>query len=206
MNEGIGAAILAGGLSSRMGVNKALLRLHEDGPTLIETVVMRLAEAGLRAPLLVANMPEEYAFLRLECLPDDIEGAGALGGILTALTHSRHSRVFVVACDMPLLNAGLLKHMTAIDGDYDALVPRWRDGDRVRVEPLHAIYSTGCVDKIKEQIAKGRLKVSSLLNEINVAYVAEDEIRRYDPDLRSFFNANTPEEWEMTRRFNGEHR
>jgi molybdopterin-guanine dinucleotide biosynthesis protein A len=199
MSEDIGAAILAGGLSKRMGVNKALLRLREGGPAIIEKVVMRLAEAGLRAPLLVANRPEEYDFLGLECMPDDIEGAGALGGILTALSHSRHNRVFVVASDMPLLNVELLKHMMTMEVAYDALVPRWHDGEHVRVEPLHAIYSIGCNKTIREEIGKGRLKVSSFLDEIKVRYISEDEIRRYDPDLRSFFNVNTPEEWEAMK-------
>jgi molybdopterin-guanine dinucleotide biosynthesis protein A len=202
MQEGkgaIGAAILAGGLSSRMGGNKALLRLGSGGPTIIETVVTRLAQAGLHKPLLVANRPEEYDFLGLERMPDDIAGAGALGGILTALNHSRQSRVFVVACDMPLLNVALLKHMLAIRGDYDALVPRWHDAEQVRVEPLHAIYSTGCAPTIRKQIERGRLKVSAFLDEINVAFLDEDELRRYDPDLRSFSNINTPDEWEAMR-------
>src|SRR5438874_9473550 len=104
MSEQVGAAILAGGQSKRMGANKALMRLKEGGPTVIEMVVARLAEAGLRAPMLVTNNPEEYRFLGLESVRDDIEGAGALGGILTALRHSISNKVFVVACDMPLLS------------------------------------------------------------------------------------------------------
>ena len=84
VSEPVGAAILAGGQSRRMGANKALMRLDEGGPTVIEMVVARLGEAGLHDPLLVTNSPEEYLFLGLESVRDDIEGAGALGGILTA--------------------------------------------------------------------------------------------------------------------------
>src|SRR6266511_914784 len=83
-----GAAILAGGRSTRMGTNKALLRIEPGGPTLIELVVARLIEAGIPPTLLVTSpatlMPDEYAFLGLPTAPDDIPGAGALGGILTA--------------------------------------------------------------------------------------------------------------------------
>src|SRR5690349_17930447 len=91
----VGAAILAGGESKRMGQDKALLRLTPDGPTLIETVVARLAEAGYRSPLLVANAPNDYALLGLPTFPDSIQGKGALGGILTALQRSPQERVLV---------------------------------------------------------------------------------------------------------------
>ncbi len=40
-----------------MGLNKALLRLREEGPTLVEVVVEKLREAGFRMPLLVTNSP-----------------------------------------------------------------------------------------------------------------------------------------------------
>jgi molybdopterin-guanine dinucleotide biosynthesis protein A len=200
MSENVGAAILAGGQSTRMGANKALMRLREGGVMVVEIVIARLAEAGLIAPMLVTNSPEEYRFLGLECVRDDIEGTGALGGILTALQHSDSKRVLVVACDMPLLSARLIEHMLSVVGEHDALVPRWREENRMRVEPLHAIYSVGCAEAAERQIREGRLKVSNFLKEINVTYLDESEIRRYDPALRSFCNVNTPEEWESLKR------
>jgi molybdopterin-guanine dinucleotide biosynthesis protein A len=199
MSGEVVAAILAGGLSRRMGVNKALLRLDEGGPAVIEMVVARLSEAGFGPPLLVTNTPEEYAFLALQCVPDDIQGAGVPGGILTALNHSASTGVLVVACDMPLLNAALLRYMASVPGDYDALVPRWNDHGHLRVEPLHVIYSKRCAHAIEKQIAEGDLKASSLLDRINVTYLDESTIRRYDPHLKSFFNLNTPEELKYLR-------
>jgi len=193
----VGAAILAGGLSRRMGRNKALLSLEEGGPTIIEGVVARLAAAGLHHPIVVTNSPEEYNFLGLECVSDDILGAGALGGLLTALSHSEHERVLVVECDMPELNVELLRYMLAQQGDHDAIVPEWNDGGRSRVEPLHAVYSTRCVEVIRKQIEVGRLKMSNFLDEIKVRYLTEGEMRRYDPELRSFANVNTPQEWQQ---------
>jgi molybdopterin-guanine dinucleotide biosynthesis protein A len=205
MSGDVRAAILAGGASSRMGANKALLRLHEGGPTVVEMVVARLREAGLEAPLLVTKDAQEYRFLGLECVGDDVEGAGALGGILTALNHAESERVLVVACDMPLLNVELLRYMVSVTGKYDALVPRWEDGGELRVEPLHAIYSVRGAGAIAERIAAGRLKVSGFVEGARVRYVEEEEIRRYDPELRSFYNVNTPEEWaELRGRGGGE--
>jgi molybdopterin-guanine dinucleotide biosynthesis protein A len=201
--DDVGAAILAGGLSRRMGDNKALLRLEEGGSTIIEVAVARLAEAGLPPPTVITNSPKDYSFLGLECVPDDIKGAGALGGLLTALSHTQHERVLVVACDMPELNVGLLRYMLAEQGEYDAIVPKWHDGGQVRVEPLHAIYSTTCLETIRKQIERGELKMGNFLEEINVRYLAEDEMRLYDPELRSFVNVNTPQEWLQVKKRGG---
>ena len=104
--------------------------------------------------------------------------------------------VLVVACDMPLLNVRFIRHMLSVAGEYDALVPRWGSGKEVRVEPLHAIYSAGCADVAEKRIRRGELKISNFLDEINVSYLDESVIRRYDPGLRSFYNVNTPEEWQ----------
>jgi molybdopterin-guanine dinucleotide biosynthesis protein A len=183
-----------------MGSNKALLQLHPGGPTLIETVVARLREADLPPTLLVTNTPQDYAFLGIQTVLDDIQGAGALGGILTALSHSPYPRNLIVACDMPLLNPALLKHMASLPDDNDAIVPRWTDSDgRLQVETLHAIYSTRCIEPIRRRIVEGKLKVADLLNDISVRYLEGPELRRYDPHLNSFRNINTPGELEALR-------
>lgn len=202
MRDSTAAAILAGGKSRRMGTNKALLRLGEHEPTMIECVVARLGEAGFRHPLIVTNSPEEYAFLGLEMVPDEVPGAGPLAGILSALTHSQSEHALVVACDMPLLNPALLAYMASIPAEYHALVPRWTDPlGQIRVESMHAIYSTACVEPIRRRLAAGKRHAFGLFEDEDVAvrYIEEAELRRFDPDLRSLRNINTPEEWEMLR-------
>lgn len=195
-NEQPGVAILAGGASTRMGTNKALLRAQPGGPTLIETVVSRLREASLVPDLLVTNTPDLFAFLNIPVHTDDIPGAGSLGGIYTALNHLPHSRVLLVACDMPLLNPALLGYMAALPVLADALVPSWIDDNgRQQVEPLHAIYSRNCIEPVRRRIEVGKLKVQALLEEVQVQYLEEAEMRRHDPRLDSFRNINTPEEW-----------
>ena len=176
-----------------MGTDKALLRLHPGGPTLIEAVAARLTEADLRPTLLITNRPDNYAWLGIPMFPDDVPGGGALGGILTALTHSTHQRTLVVACDMPLLSPPLLRYMASLPGEADAIVPRWTDEEgRTHVETLHAIYSTRCIEPIRRRIGEGKLKVADALSDFCVRYLSEEECRRYDPHLLSFRNVNTP--------------
>jgi molybdopterin-guanine dinucleotide biosynthesis protein A len=194
------AAILAGGASTRMGANKALLRLAPLGPTVIEVVVERLREAGQPNPLLVTNTPDDYAFLHLESVPDDIPGAGALGGILTAIRHSGAVRTLVIACDMPLLSPALIQYMVSVPGLYDALVPRLTMPDgTLRPEPMHAIYTPICALVAARLLESGRHKVGDLLGEVGTVYLDESDILPHDPALLSFANANTPDEWERVR-------
>lgn len=200
MNHGLGVAVLAGGASARMGADKALLRGRPGGPTMIETVVARLKEAGLAPDLLVTNNPASFAFLGVPMQPDEIPGAGPMGGIYTALVRLPCERALVVGCDMPLLCPGLLQYMAGLPDDADALVPRWRDAEgHLHVETLHAIYSGRCKELIRKRIEAGRLTVRALLDEVSVRYLDEGEMRRHDPGLESFRNANTPEEWERLR-------
>ena len=196
MSRDIASAILAGGHSRRMGTDKALLRLHPDGPALIETVVARLTEAGLPPALIVTDTPERYDWLDIRSVTDVIPGAGALGGILTALTHSPEELTFIVACDMPLLNPALLRYMASLPFDADAFVPRWTEADgSARIEPLHAVYSAQCIEPVRARIEVGKLKVTDTLDDLEVRYIEEADLRRYDPTLSSFRNVNTPQDW-----------
>jgi molybdopterin-guanine dinucleotide biosynthesis protein A len=189
-----GAAILAGGLSKRMGTNKALLRLQPGAPTLIEIVAARLREAGLEGGLLVvANAPEDYTFLGLPVVPDEIPNSGPLGGILTALHHSIYERVLVVACDMPLLNPALLAYMARLPTSADVVIPRWTGHNGLpRLETLHALYTRRCIAPILKRIQAGQLSIHGLLDDVYVHYVEEEELRALDPDLNSFRNINSP--------------
>jgi molybdopterin-guanine dinucleotide biosynthesis protein A len=82
--------------------------------------------------------------------------------------------------------------------DYDVLVPlipgesRQRD-DGLVFQTLHAIYSKRCLPFIEKRIAQGRKQVVGFFEDVRVRTLDVAEITRWDPDLLSFFNANTPE-------------
>ena len=97
---------------------------------------------------------------------------------------------------MPVLSPALLRYMSMQPDGYDAYVPAWLSpsGER-QVEPLHAVYARSCIPAIEDRIREGRLKLGDLLSALNVLYLPESEMREYDPNLLSFSNINTPEEW-----------
>jgi len=188
----VSCVLLAGGKSSRMGTNKALLRFR-SGETVVERIVTRVTPLvdELR---LVTNTPEEYAFLGLPMHRDAYPGASSLGGIYTGLLHAAAERALVLSCDLPLVSPELLAYLLELPVDYDLLVP-FIDG---RQQPLHAIYVKACLPAMQAQIEAGDLKIIRLVDTLRVRIVRGDELR---PQwLRSFRNMNTPEDWAEVQR------
>jgi molybdenum cofactor guanylyltransferase len=193
----LSAAVLAGGQSRRMGTDKALLPLVPGGQPMLGLVVDQLSSVADDV-LVVANDHERYASFGARVVPDIHSLVGALGGIQAAITWSAHEHCLVVACDMPFLNLPLLRRMFREPRDYDVLVPlipgesRQR-GDGLVFQTLHAIYSKRCLPFIEKRIADGKKQVVSFFEDVQVRTLDVAEIKRWDPHLRSFFNANTPE-------------
>ena len=101
---------------------------------------------------------------------------------------------------MPFLNKSLLRYMIQLSADFDLVIPRW-DG---MVEPLHAVYSKGCLAAIESLVGKGTLSVNKLLTLVRTRYVETEEIDRLDPKHLSFFNVNTEADLNMARELAGE--
>jgi molybdopterin-guanine dinucleotide biosynthesis protein A len=178
--------ILAGGKSLRYGRNKALVRI--EGIPLIERVV-NVMSSLFRRLILITNTPDEYAFLKLPMHKDLIKGLGPIGGIFTALMTIKNSAGFFVACDMPNLNPALIHYMVEIRDGFDAVVPRLQEG----TEALHALYGKRCLPPIKQLIDSSQYQIFRFYPSVSVRYVNEAEIRRFDPQLESFFNINKPD-------------
>ena len=181
------AAILAGGKSTRMGTNKAVLRVR--GRPMIEHACAAVASL-CRETILVTNTPEEYAHLQLPMFGDQFPEHGSLGGLYTAVQAARWPHVLVVACDMPLLNPALLAYLIAVRHAADAIVPQWDEFP----EPLHAIYAKSCASAMRACLQAKRLKITSFFDACAVRLVSRAEIEVFDPTGMSFRNVNTPEE------------
>ena len=180
--------VLAGGRSIRMGTNKALLEV--GGVRLIDGAVAVLC-AIFPEVLVIGNDPAPYAGLGLPILPDLVPGKDSLGGLFTAVTAAGHPHAFCLACDMPFANPALIRYLAGLAEGHDVVVPRTAEG----VQPLHALYGKGCLPAMRRQIEADRLKIDRLFEQVRVRYVDEAEMRPHDPELLSFWNLNTREEW-----------
>lgn len=187
-NAKVTAVILAGGKSTRMKSNKALLPY--SGELFIERIHRQLS-AMFPEVILVTNTPELYRFLPCRMVPDEFPGLGSLAGIHAALKHSKTEYIFVVACDMPYLNGQLIRRMVAKADGADVVIPRTDDG----YEPLHAIYGKSCLPAMENALRDEKVKIVDCFDWDRVAVVTKDEIVVDDPEFLSFRNINTPEEY-----------
>ena len=190
--QGITGIILSGGKSSRYGMNKALASFK--GTTIIERVVS-VMNSVFHKTILITNDPKEYAYLNLPVYPDIIKGIGPVGGIFTGLESMTDPIGFVVACDMPFLNPDLIRYMISRKSGYDAVVPKvgWK------IESLHALYHRDCLPAVRENIMAGVYQAIQFHAKVRTLYIHEIEIRQYDPELRSFYNINRPQELQEAR-------
>jgi molybdopterin-guanine dinucleotide biosynthesis protein A len=186
----VSAIVLAGGQSKRLGRDKALLELQ--GQPLVSRTVQKLA--ALSDDLLVVTSdPSRYIPLGLPArlIPDERPGVGSLMGIYSGLRAARNIHALAVACDMPFLNLPLLRYMVPLASSYDVVIPRLGG----LTEPLHAIYGKSCLPFMAGLLEQGRRRIIAFFDQVQVRYVEQGEIERFDPRHLSFVNVNTPSEW-----------
>jgi molybdopterin-guanine dinucleotide biosynthesis protein A len=185
----ITGVILAGGKSSRMRQNKALMSF--GGKRLVDRVVevMRSVFDDL---LMVTNTPEVYADLGVPMVRDVWPDKGSLGGVYSAIYHVATPYCLVVACDMPFLQAAVLRYLLTQINDYDVVVPDVLG----ELQTLHAIYIKACLQPIERRLATNRLRIVGFFPDVRVRTVTASELAPYDPALLAFQNLNTPEEFQ----------
>src|ERR1700682_5778225 len=188
MRSGCSLVILAGGLSRRMGRDKASLPAG-DG-TLIEHLARRLAPVVDET--IVAGGSDRPPLAGVRMVDDLYPGLGPLAGIQAGLRAARSPRVWVVRCDLPDVDPALASLLLGLAGEVDAVVPR------IDSEPqgVCAIYDRALESRIDGLLAAGERRVKMLLAASNVRYVTTDELRVVDPELRSFRNINTPADYQ----------
>lgn len=191
----LAVAVLAGGASRRFGADKALVTLCPDGATLIELAVS--AGRSVAADTFVVGHERYAPYLPgVPIVPDDRPGEGPLAGIQAALRFTSANRVLVLACDMPCLSTPLLRWMAEIETNADVLIPRTADG---RWQPMPAIYSRSAIGCIQNALDEGNRAVASFFHAVTLQEIGEPDLRVLDPELRSFFSLNHPDQLDRAR-------
>jgi len=179
--------ILAGGESTRMGKNKALIEIN--GKRIIDRTVSLFREV-FDDVLLVTNTPLDYIELKVRIVTDLVSGKGSLGGIYTGLFFSSSPKAFFVGCDMPFLDRRVIQYFLGLAQTADIVVQRTKD----YWQPLHAIYPRTLLKPIERLLQQGELKIIKTYQGMRVREVTGEELKRFDPDLHTLSNFNTPEE------------
>ncbi len=189
------ALILAGGMGSRLGYQEKSL-IDINGKPLIAYVIGALGKAvdniiisvrdREQGELIDSRMPGyEFAY-------DTYKNRGPLAGIFSGLSACDDEYCFIAACDMPFINENIVAMFFLKCEGFDAALPRWSDGS---LEPLHAVYRCKpMIRETKKAIESGETIILAPVFRLNVNYVGMEEIRNYDPELKTFMNVNTYED------------
>jgi len=178
---GLTGVILAGGKSTRMGRDKALLDF--GGVSFIDRIAASLS--GVTEPVVISTGEGgRYPQAGLPVVTDNCPGCGALGGIQAVLAHMSTPRALFVPCDLPLVTSAACRRMAEAVMPQQVIVARCGG----RLQPLFGIYGKEALPVIERCLASGRYSVMACLEELDVAVVDFS-----DPAL--LFNINTPDEY-----------
>ena len=186
MIEDCTAIILAGGDSQRMGSDKANLLLGEQ--TLLQRVIATMQQVF---PHVIVSVRQLRSGLDLPQVCDDQSGGGPLAGLAAGLGHIATPWAFVVACDMPFVEPGMVKLLAGYRSQCQAVVPVVQG----HPQPLAAFYAGSCLGALRAHLAGGgKNSLRAVLEQLQVRYVDESELLKADPALRSFFDLDTPQD------------
>jgi len=184
--------VLAGGKSSRMGADKALLLL--DGVTLLQRA-LGLAHAVTGDVRIVGARDKYAAFAPV--VEDQYAERGPLGGIHAALSVSSSPLNLILAVDLPFLDVRFLQHLVAEARASNAVVTVPRAGGGL--QPLCAVYRREFAERAEPALAAGRNKIDTLFAQVPVRIIEEEELARFVFSAAMFENLNTRDEWEQAR-------
>jgi molybdopterin-guanine dinucleotide biosynthesis protein A len=191
--------VLIGGESKRMGEDKASVDFA--GKALVERVLEVVRP--LFAEIYIGAHTESVTgkAFGLPVIADTLPGRGPALGVCAALEKVSTEKVFIVSCDLPMLNAKVIEYLAAKAEGYDAVVPMI-DG---RAQTTYAIYSRACLAPLEERLTsneKGGRSLTRFLKEtegLKVRYVTDDELKSIEDGVESFADVDTPEDLEEAR-------
>ncbi|MDA3892977.1 MAG: molybdenum cofactor guanylyltransferase [Salinivirgaceae bacterium] len=169
--------VIAGGKSSRMGQNKALLKYH--GKRLIDNAI-QLLQKYTQNIIVSSNEPIES--IPYSILPDEVKDIGPMGGLHSGLRESKSEFNLIIPCDVPNIELGLFSNFIAACEGYDAVIPILPNG---KYEPLVACYNKTIIPLIEKAIQNNDYKLVNLIDKAHVKFI---EVINID----QFKNINAP--------------
>lgn len=184
-------AVLAGGKSSRMGEDKAILSWRNK--TMLENAVEILEKQTIGVVICSNNeMHDLKGKIRLQ---DRVESNGPVSGIITALTYFSPESVLIIACDMPFVSHSIIYYLiNEDDAKYDAIVYE-HSGNK---EPLCAIYHSAALTVIENAFREREFKLHAILQRMNVKYLQPEDPEKL-PKTSVFTNINTPDDYQKAK-------
>ena len=168
-----------------MGQDKAALLL--EGVSLLDRVTATMQQVFPQV-IVSVRQPREGVMLPQVC--DDQTSAGPLAGLVAGMAQADTPWVFAVACDMPFVTVDVVQCLAALRGQHQAVIPVIGG----HPQPLAAFYAASALETMRASLASGDRSLRGMLRKLDVREVSEAELRVLDPQLRSFFDLDTPQD------------
>lgn len=193
MSVGRTAIILAGGVSSRLGQDKGLVRL--GGKPLIQHVLEKVESLVDERLVVVSSEDQTKQYTKelgfeTKVIADEAEFHGPLGGAAAGFEKARGEYSLLIACDTPFASKNVLQLLLELSLNKSAVIPRWPN---CCIEPLEAVYCTKpALEAARDGLRSGEVRMQAMVNRLrNIRYVSTLVLEQLDPGLRTFFNVNT---------------
>lgn len=193
MHSEITGIILAGGKSTRMGVNKSFLKVGE------QTIVERIADfmnSVFAEVIVISNTPEEYKFLNLPVYEDMYKGKGPIGGIHSGLKHSNAEKNLFISCDVPLMNKETIEYIVNYETDKPLRVCRTKGF----IQPLPGMYDKRLLDTLDKILSGENAEGKDRRNKL-LTFIESCDAEIINPEgaigytENTFLNINTQEDY-----------
>ena len=201
MYKDVTGIILSGGTSSRMGVNKSLLKVGEI--TIIERV-RNLMQSLFKEVILITNDPADYKFLNIPIYEDLFKRKGPLAGIHSGLTHTSTEENFIISCDLPFITTEMIKYI--VDFKTEKLITVAKANGYL--QQLAGKYAKECASEaekmLNEQLSKEietseqknkNLNVLKLIEMVGAEIISAESLTFYKEEI--FFNMNEVEDYNL---------
>jgi len=181
-NENITAFILAGGQSSRMGTDKALVLFK--GKPMMEHVLKTLSHS-FKNIILISNHSAHQS-LGLPVIKDAFDNIGPLGGIIAGLKHSETEQNFFIGCDMPLVQVEVLDKILQESIGSPNSLPCYQG----KTETLCSILSKSSLPQLEQAVSEKHYRLYDILLALQPQLVDVSHLCSFNP----FANINTPDD------------
>jgi len=188
LETSLGAIVLCGGKSTRLGIDKTQLIFH--GQTFLERVVSQVEQVCHPVVLVGdADFSQHQLPPNVQWATDEHPNCGPLEGIRVGLAKlaSQVDFAFVTSCDVPLIAPQLIRFLFHKISDHEAVVPVSEE----RIFGMTAVYRTALHEMIDQRIKNGQLRVSELATAFQAHQISVDLLREIDPELDSMTNINS---------------
>lgn len=194
------AIVLAGGRSSRMGRPKAALDF--GGVPILTRIISELKRHFAEVVVVAAPESEDSLHMDLPAIRivrDETAYQGPLDALRRGLDAVSNEVAFACSCDLPLLDSAVAAAIVAMLGDFDAAIPIVGE----KLQPLHAAYRKRCAGALAALAMRGESRLIAIADAVKTRLISENDLLGVDPHLHSFFNLNTPDDYQRALKIAG---